>query len=397
MSDISTFHKRLFQLNSEYEFLISRSNIRVSIGNGLYERYNYPVLTALHVPLHWKYDLNPDTNPNFLIRMGVNAVFNAGAIEMDGTVIVAVRLEGYDRKSFFALAESTSGTDRFRFRDAPIRMPAIDEHETNLFDMRLTKHEDGWIYAVFCTERKDPQRPEKLSASIVQCGIARTRDLHTWERLPNLITHASKQRDCVLHPELVDGQYAFYTRIRHDPNNDGMPGGIGWGLCPDIESAEIHEEKIIEERRFHTINEQKSGLGPAPIKTEKGWLQLAHGVRKTDSGLRYALYVFLTALDDPSRLIARPGGYFLSPEAQEPIGDSANVLFSNGWIKRDDGRLLIYYGSSDSRINVITSSIDRMLDYALNTPPDGLNAHTCLEQRLEMIEKNKSFLGKEHF
>lgn len=397
MSQVSTFHQRLFQLNSEYEFLISRSNVRVSIGNGLYERYNYPVLTALHVPLHWKYDLNPETNPHFLIRQGVNAVVNAGAIEHEGKIALAVRMEGYDRKSFFAVAESVSGTDRFHFRDYPIQLPPLDENEINLYDMRLTRHEDGWIYGIFGSESKDLSKPHKLSASIVQCGIARTRDLDTWERLPNLVTPASKQRDCVLHPEFVNGKYAFYIRARYDPGDHGMPGGIAWGLCDDITRARIEEEVLIEKRRYHTINEQKSGLGPAPIKTEKGWLQLAHGVRKTASGLRFVLYVFLTDLEDPSRLIARPGGYFLAPEGQERVGDASNVLFSNGWVAREDGSMLIYYGSSDTRINVVTTSIDRLLDYALNTPPDGLSTHACLNQRIEMIEKNKKFLGKEHF
>ena len=397
MSEISTFHQRLFQLNSEYEFLVSRPNIRVSIGNGLFERYNFPVLTALHVPLHWKFDLNPETNPNFLIRQGVNAVYNAGAIEHEGKIALAVRMEGYDRKSFFAIAESLSGTDRFHFREFPIQLPAADEHEINLYDMRLTRHEDGWIYGVFGTESRDFSKPQKLSASIVQCGIARTKDLDHWERLPNLQAPAAKQRDCVLHPEFVDGKYAFYIRARYDPKDDGMPGGIAWGLCDDITRARIDEETLIEKRRYHTINEQKSGLGPAPIKTAEGWLQLAHGVRKTPSGMRYVLYLFLTALDDPSRLIARPGGYFMAPEGQERVGDASNVLFSNGWVTRSDGSMLIYYGSSDTRIHVVTSSVDRLLDYVLHTPPDGMSSHACLDQRIRMIRNNKKFLGLEHF
>ncbi len=396
MNEVPTFNQRLFQLNSEYEFLISRANIRMSIGNGLFERYKFPVLTALHVPLHWKYDLNPETNPHFLIRMGINSVFNAGALEHDGKIALVVRMEGYDRKSFFAVAESTSGIDRFRFRPHPIDMPPV-EGETNIYDMRLTQHEDGWIYGLFCSERKDPAQAGDLSAAIAQCGIARTRDLDNWERLPNLQTHSPQQRNCVLHPEFVDGKYAFYTRPQDDFIEAGSQSGIGWGLCPDITDPRIEEEKIIEERRYHTINEAKSGLGPAPLKTEQGWLQLAHGVRRTAAGLRYVLYLFLTDLEDPSRLIARPGGYFLAPEGSERIGDVSNVLFSNGWVARPDGSVLLYYGSSDTRMHVVTSSVDRLLDYALHTPPDALTSHGCLQQRLELIENNKKFLGMEHF
>jgi 4-O-beta-D-mannosyl-D-glucose phosphorylase len=397
MSEVSTFHQRLFQLNSEYEHLITRKNQPLMIGNGIFERYKYPILTALHVPPHWKYDLNPDTNPYFMIRMGINAVFNAGAIEFGNKIMLVARIEGYDRKSFFGIAESRSGIDQFRFREMPVAIPETDDPDVNVYDMRLTRHEDGWIYGVFCTERKDPSRPEDLSAAIARCGIVRTKDMVSWERLHDLQTPSPQQRNCVLHPEFVDGQYAFYTSSQDDFISAGRGGGIGWGLCKDITKAVIEKETIIEKRRYHTINELKSGLGPAPIKTEKGWLHLAHGVRNTAAGLRCVLYAFLTDLYEPASLIARPGGYLLAPQGQEGVGDVSNLVFSNGWAAREDGTLLIYYGSSDTRMHVATTSVDRLLDYVLHTPEDALYAGKSLQKRLEMIEANQKFLGMEHF
>lgn len=397
MNNVSVFNQRLFQLTSEYEYLIGQTNLKMTIGNGVFERYKNPVLTALHVPLHWKYDLNPETNPYFLMRLGINAVFNSGAIEMDGRILLVVRVEGYDRKSFFAVAESRSGVDRFRFWDLPVELPEADDPDVNVYDMRLTRHEDGWIYGVFCTERKDRSRPDDLSAAVAQCGIVRTHDLKSWERLPDLRTPSPQQRNCVLHPEFVDGQYAFYTRPQDDFITTGSGGGIGWGLCRDITHPVIERETVIEDRRYHTINELKNGQGPAPIKTEKGWLHLAHGVRNTAAGMRYVLYLFLTAPDDPARIIARPGGYLMAPEGAERIGDVSNVLFSNGWVARADGTVFIYYGSSDTRMHVATSSVDRLLDYVLHTPSDGLHSSASVRQRIDLIRRNQQFLGKEHF
>ena len=303
MAYLSLFEKRKFQLSAQYESYVTRKNGVRGISNGIFERYKYPVLTASHVPLHWRYDLNPETNPFFMVRMGVNAVFNSGAIELDGKIHLVVRIEGNDRKSFFAIAESQSGTDQFEFWDYPIEMPETDDPDVNVYDMRLTAHEDGWIYGVFCTERKDHSHPHNLSAAIAQCGIARTKDLKSWERLPDIKSPSPQQRNCVLHPEFVDGKYAFYTRPQDDFISAGSGGGIGWGLCEDIQNPVIKKEVIVEERRYHTINEQKNGQGPAPLKTEQGWLHLAHGVRNTAAGLRYVLYLFMTSLDDIEKVI----------------------------------------------------------------------------------------------
>lgn len=388
MKPVPTFHQRLFQLNSEYEYLITRRNLKVTIGNGIFERYKFPIVTAMHVPPHWKYDLNPETNPHFMVRMGVNAVFNSGAIELDDKILLVTRMEGYDRKSFFAVAESPTGIDRFRFWDYPIQMPETDKPDVNVYDMRLTQHQDGWIYGVFCTERKDPEHPEDLSAAVAQCGIARTKDLKSWERLPDLQTPSPQQRNCVLHPEFVDGKYAFYTRPQDDFIQTGSGGGIGWGLCEDITNPVIREEKIIEDRRYHTINELKNGQGPPPLKTDKGWLHLAHGVRNTAAGLRYVLYAFLTDLDDPTRILHRPGGYLMAPQGQERVGDVSNVLFANGWIARRDGTVFLYYGSSDTRMHVATTTVDKLVDYCVNTPEDPLQSRACVEQRIGLIEKN---------
>ncbi|GAB4253035.1 MAG: 4-O-beta-D-mannosyl-D-glucose phosphorylase [Candidatus Methylacidiphilales bacterium] len=362
--------------------------------NGVYERYLHPVLTAGHVPLEWRYDLNPATNPFLLERMGINAVMNAGAIKWQGKYLVVARVEGWDRKSFFALAESPNGLDHFTFWDEPILLDETNDPDTNVYDMRLTAHEDGWIYGLFCTERKDPAAPPgDLSSAVAQCGIVRTKDLKQWERLPDLKTRSAQQRNVVLHPEFVNGKYALYTRPQDGFIDAGKGGGIGWALCDTMERAETGEEIIIDARAYHTIKETKNGQGPAPIKTDKGWLHLAHGVRGCAAGLRYVLYLFVTDLNDPTRVIAAPGGYFLAPEGVERVGDVSNVTFSNGWIADDDGRVFIYYASSDTRLHVATSSIERLLDYAFNTPPDGLRSRVCVEQRLALIRKNRALVS----
>lgn len=391
----TTYEKRLFQLYSEYEYTLHRTNRRRGLGNGIFDRYTYPVLSAQHVPIHWQYDLDPSTNPHLMVRLGVNSVFNAGAIEMDGKILLVARLEGYDRKSFFGVAESQSGVDRFRFWDHPIHIPHL-ENEVNIYDMRLTPHEDGWIYGVFCSEKQHPQHRDQPNAAMAQCGLARTKDLKEWERLPNLQTPAPQQRNCVLHPEFIDGKYAFYTRPQDGFIHAGSGMGIAWGLCADITSPVIDTETVFEPRRYNTINELKNGLGPAPIKTEHGWLQLAHGVRQTADGYRYVLYAFMTALDEPNRIIHRPGGYLIAPNAEERQGDVGNVLFSNGWIARPDGTLYIYYASADTRLHVATSSLERMIDYVMHTPPDAVNSGESAEQRRQMIEKNQAFLHHYH-
>ena len=384
-SDFKLQHERLLEA---HERLIQRRNEALPETNGWFQRYRYPVLTGAHTPLFWRYDLNPATNPFLMERMGINGVFNVGAMEWNGNVVLMGRVEGNDRKSFFAVAESATGVDGFRFWDYPVVMPETAEPETNVYDMRLTAHEDGWIYGLFCAERKDPAAPPgDLSSAVAQCGIARTRDLTTWERLDDLRTPSAQQRNCVLHPEFVNGQYAFYTRPQDSFIEAGRGGGIGWGLAPNIEHAVIADEAIIERREYHTVNEVKNGLGPAPFKTDKGWLHLAHGVRNTAAGLRYVLYCFLCSLQDPHVVIARPGGYFLAPEGEERVGDVSNVTFSNGWVRRGND-VFIYYGASDTRTNVATTTIDRLLDYVLNTPPDPLRSALCVRQRIELIEKN---------
>jgi len=382
------FQARREQLEKAQEHLIARRNEALPETNGWFQRYRYPVLTGAHTPLFWRYDLNPATNPFLMERLGINGVFNVGAMEWKGSVVLMGRVEGNDRKSFFAVAESANGVDGFRFWDHPVVMPEAGDPETNVYDMRLTAHEDGWIYGLFCAERKDPAAPPgDLSSAVAQCGIARTKDLKTWDRLDDLRTPSAQQRNCVLHPEFVNGQYAFYTRPQDSFIEAGRGGGIGWGLAPNIEHAVISEETIIERREYHTINEVKNGLGPAPFKTEKGWLHLAHGVRNTAAGLRYVLYCFLCDLTAPHVLIAHPGGYFLAPEGDERVGDVSNVTFSNGWVRRGN-EVLIYYGASDTRTNVVTTTIERLLDYVLNTPPDPLRSALCVKQRIELIEKN---------
>ncbi|ADL69421.1 glycosidase-related [Thermoanaerobacterium thermosaccharolyticum DSM 571] len=373
----------------KYEDLISRKNEKTENYNGIFDRYKYPVLTREHTPLFWRYDLDEKTNPYFMERLGVNAVFNPGAIELDGKFYLVARVEGYDRKSFFAVAESDSGIDGFKFWDYPVEFDDLYPEETNVYDMRLTKHEDGWIYGVFCSESKDPNAPPgDLSSAIASAGIVRTKDLKKWERLPNLKTRSPQQRNVVLHPELVNGKYAFYTRPQDDFIEAGSGSGICFGLCDNIESPVIDEEKLVSPRVYHTITEVKNGAGCVPIKTEKGWIHIAHGVRNTAAGLRYVIYLFVTDLNDPSKVIAAPGGYLIAPRGEERVGDVSNVVFTNGVIARDNGDVYIYYASSDTRIHVATTTVDRLLDYAFNTPPDALRSLDCVKQRKELIKKN---------
>jgi 4-O-beta-D-mannosyl-D-glucose phosphorylase len=375
-------------LAAEHERLLRRRNEPTPESHGWFERFRYPVLTAAHAPLTWRYDFDASANPLFLERLGINAVFNVGAMEWHGKVILMARVEGLDRKSFFAVAESDTGIDGFRFWDQPVVMPETEEPESNVYDMRLTAHEDGWIYGLFCAERKDPEAaPGDLSSAVAQCGVARTRDLETWERLADLRTPSAQQRNCVLHPEFVGGKYAFYTRPQDSFIEAGTGGGIGWGLAASMERAVIEQETIIERREYHTINEVKNGLGPAPIKTGKGWLHLAHGVRNTAAGLRYVLYCFLCDLAEPYKVIAKPGGYFLGPRGEERVGDVSNVTFSNGWVRRG-AEVLIYYGASDTRTYVARTTVNRLLDYVLNTPPDPLRSAACVQQRVGLIERN---------
>ncbi|AIQ63163.1 glycosidase [Paenibacillus stellifer] len=388
---MSLFEQRKQQLTEHYESLISRKNEKLPISNGIYNRYRYPLLTAEHAPLIWRYDFNPETNPNFEERLGVNGVFNPGAIELNGKFYLVARVEGVDRKSFFAVAESDNGVDGFRFWDKPVVLPETDEPDTNVYDMRVVLHEDGWIYGLFCTERKDPDAaPGDLSSAVAQCGIARTKDLVTWERLADLKTASAQQRNVVLHPEFVDGKYAFYTRPQDGFIDTGSGGGIGWGLSDTIENAVITKEIIIDERHYHTIKEVKNGQGPAPIKTSKGWLHIAHGVRNTAAGLRYVLYSFLSDLEEPWKVTHRPGGHFIAPEGEERVGDVSNVVFSNGIIARDNGEIYIYYASSDTRVHVATTTVEQMLDYVINTPEDAFRSYASVQQRLELIERNLS-------
>lgn len=383
------FNKRLEKLQKEHEKLVQRKNKKVKPGNGIFHRYKYPILTAEHAPLFWKYDLNHKTNPFLMERLGVNAAMNSGAIMLDGKFHLVVRVEGNDRKSFFAVAESKNGIDNWRFWDYPVKMPQRRNKDVNVYDMRLTKHEDGWIYGVFCTERKDRKAPPgDTSAATAQAGIVKTKDLKTWERLPDLKHKGEQQRNVVLHPEFVNGKYAFYTRPQDGFVDAGSGGGIGWALCNDIEKPEIGDESIIDERVYHTIKESKNGQGPAPIKTDKGWLHIAHGVRGCAAGLRYTLYMFMTSLDDPSKVIARPGGMLMGPIGEERVGDVSNVLFVNGWIPTEDGNVFIYYASSDTRMHVATSTIDCLVDYCMNTPEDQHHSHLSVEQRIELIDRN---------
>ena len=388
---MSWFQNKLKELRQQQEQLLKRKNRKSEYYNGIFERYQFPVLTRDHVPLHWRFDLSPERNPFLMERLGINSVFNPGAIKLNDRYCLVARLEGWDRKSFFAVAESENGIDGFRFWDLPLVMPETDRPDVNVYDMRLTRHEDGWIYGVFCTERKDPNAPAwDTSAAEAQAAIARTKDLKHWERLPDLKTKSAQQRNVVLHPEFVNGCYAFYTRPQDSFIEAGSGGGIGWGLVKDITNPIIEREKIIDERAYHTIKESKNGEGPPPLKTREGWLHLAHGVRNTAAGLRYVLYLYLTALDEPDKVIYRPGGYFMAPYAEERVGDVSNVLFCNGWIADEDGTVYIYYASSDTRIHVATSDIDRLLDYVKNTPPDAGRSAECVQQRLALIKENLS-------
>lgn len=388
---MNIFETRKKLIEGKYTELITRPNIALE-GNGIYERYANPVITSDMVPLTWRYDYNPETNPYFMERIGVNATFNSGAIKWNGKYLLVVRVEGNDRKSFFAVAESPNGVDNFKFWERPVTMPEDFREGTNVYDMRLTKHEDGWIYGLFCVERHDDTHPEDLSAATAACGMARTKDFVNWERLPDLKA-VSQQRNVVLHPEFINGKYALYTRPQDGFIDAGSGGGIGWGYVNDITHAELENEQIIEQRIYHTIKELKNGEGPHPIKTDKGWLHLAHGVRGCASGLRYVLYLYMTSLEEPWKRIATPGGYFMAPVEGEYIGDVMNVLFSNGWIADEDGKVFIYYASSDTRMHVATSTIDRLVDYCLNTPPDGLSTGHSVATINKLIDKNLSLNG----
>ena len=385
------FNKKLAKLKKEHEKFLSKKN-RPSTKNynGIYQRYKRPILTAAHAPLHWRFDMNYETNPFLMQRIGVNATLNSGAIYLNGKYLLMVRTEGWDRKSYFAVAESANGIDNWHFWERPVTMPETDDPDTNVYDMRLVKHEDGWIYGVFCSERKDPTAPKgDTSQATASGGIARTKDLVKWERLPDFISHHGQQRNLVLHPEFVDGKYAFYTRPQDGFIEVGGGGGIGWALVNDITKAEAPDEKIIDEKIYHTIKELKNGQGPAPLKTEKGWLHLAHGVRGCAAGLRYVLFMFMTDLHDPSKIIARPGGYFMAPEEDERVGDVSNVLFTNGWIRNEKDEVFIYYGSSDTRMHVVTTTVKQLIDYCTNTPADGLRSATSVKIINKLIDENK--------
>jgi 4-O-beta-D-mannosyl-D-glucose phosphorylase len=385
---MTNFSKKVDKLDQKHQDLITKKNKPKKNGNGIYGRWKNPILTAAHTPIFWRYDLDEKTNPFLMERQGINATFNSGAMLWKGKYILVVRVEGDDRKSFFAVAESANGVDNFKFWDYPITMPETDELDTNVYDMRLVAHEDGWIYGLFCTERKDQDQPSNISAADAQCGIARTKDLINWERLPDLITYSGQQRNVVLHPEFINGKYALYTRPQDGFISVGSGGGIGWGYSDSMENAEIKEEIIIDNKVYHTIKEIKNGQGPAPIKTDKGWLHLAHGVRNTAAGLRYTLYLFMTDLDKPWKITHAPGGHFIAPQGKERVGDVSNVAFSNGWIVNDQEEVFIYYASSDTRMHVATSTIKQLLDYVIHTPADGLRSAASVATRNKLIEKN---------
>ena len=392
---MSEFEEKKARVLERYEALVTRKNaVDPDWYNGCFDRYVHPVLTAEMVPPSWKFDFNPATNPWFMERLGVNAVFNAGAIEWNGKISLVCRVEGNDRKSFFAVADSESGVDSFRFREKPILLPEVSERDTNVYDMRLTRHEDGWIYGLFCSERKDPAAPKgDESSAVAACGIVRTKDLEHWERLNDLVTPSPQQRNVVLHPEFVHGKYAFYTRPQDGFIDAGTGGGIGWGLSDSIEQAKLDSETIVDRKIYHTVKEVKNGCGAPPVKTEKGWLHIAHGVRNTAAGMRYVLYAFLCAPDDPSRVIRSPGGFFLAPYKEERIGDVSNVVFCNGLVARESGEVFLYYASSDTRMHVATTSVAKLLDWVENTPEDPFYSRDCVAQRIALIEANRPFLG----
>jgi len=387
-------HPEYVKQKAIQEKLYAEKNQKSEAYNGIFDRWMYPVLTAAHVPIEWQYDLDADTNPFFMKRLGINAVFNAGAMKLNGKYCVVARVEGWDRKSFFAVAESDNGVDGFRFWDEPVLLPDTCPEETNVYDMRLTQHEDGWIYGVFCSESKDPESND-LGAAVAAAGIVRTKDLKIWERLPNLITRQSpQQRNVLLHPEFVDGKYAFFTRPMDGFIETGSGGGIGFGLCDDITNAVIDEEIITSKRKYHTITESKNGAGAVPIRTERGWLHIAHGVRNTAAGLRYVIYAFATDLERPWEVIAEPSGYLIAPEGEERVGDVSNVVFTNGAIVDDNGDVFIYYASSDTRLHVATTTVEKLTDYVFGTPADPLRSVDCVKQRCELIRKNKELLAK---
>lgn len=389
-------HEKYYEVAAEQEKLLSRKNRKSSFYNGVYDRYEYPVLTRHHAPIYWRFDLNKETNPYFMERLGVNAAFNAGAIYLNGKFYLVARTEGLDRKSFFAVAESDNGIDGFRYWDFPVSWEGGDPEETNVYDMRLVKHEDGYIYGIYCSESKDPEAgPFDTSSAVAQAGLLRTTDLKTWERLPNIRTKSPQQRNVVLHPEFVNGKYAFYTRPQDGFISTGSGGGIAFGLCDDVTQPVIDEEIVMDERAYHTVYEVKNGQGPAPIKTDKGWIHIAHGVRNTAAGLRYVLYTFATSLEDPSRVIAKPGGHFIAPYDDERVGDVSNVVFSNGVIVKEDGEVFIYYASSDTRLHVATTTVDKLVDYTFNTPADPLHSLDCVAQRSELIARNLELLKAE--
>jgi len=388
-------HEKYYDLKEKQEQLITKKNtINSTFYNGIYSRYNNPVLTRHHVPIHWRFDLNKATNPHFMERIGANATLNPGAIYFNEKYYLVVRLEGSDRKSIFALAESDNGVDNFRFIDTPLTWEDIDKEETNMYDMRLVKHEDGWIYGIYCSESKDPNASQHdTSSAIAQAGLVRTKDLKSWERLPNIKTNSPQQRNVVLHSEFMDGKYVFYTRPQDDFISTGSGGGIAVGVCDDIEDPVIHDEKVIHERRYHTIYEVKNGQGPAPVKTDKGWIHVAHGVRNTAAGLRYVLYVIATSLEDPTKVIAAPGGHFIAPYDDERIGDVSNVIFCNGVVVNENNEVFIYYASSDTRIHIATTTIDKLIDYTFNTPSDQFRALENAQLRTELIDRNEDLLN----
>lgn len=388
---MSSFNDKVKTLLAEHEALITKPNAIRKNGNGVYDCYENPILTAAHAPIHWRFDLSEQDNPFLMERQGVNATFNAGAMLWKGKYVLAVRVEGVDRKSFFAIAESDNGIDNFRFWDFPITLPETDRPDTNVYDMRLTHHEDGYVYGLFCTERKDFNNPD-ISAAEAQCGIARTKDLITWERLPDLITYSGQQRNVVLHPEFINGKYGLFTRPQDGFISVGAGGGIGWGLCDDMTHAEIKDEVIVDEKVYHTIKEVKNGQGPAPIKTPEGWLNLAHGVRNTADGLRYVLYMFMTELERPWVVTHRPAGHFIAPHGEERTGDVSNVAFTNGWIVNEKNEIYIYYASSDTRMHVATSTVEKLIDYCKNTPEDGLRSAASVQTRNKLISKNLEIL-----
>lgn len=385
------FDERKQKITQDFEALIARPNEKLFSVNGVYNKYKYPVVTREHVPLEWRYDFDPQSNPYFMERISFNAAFNAGAMKLGDKYVVVVRTEGVDRKSFFAVAESPNGVDNFRFWPRPITLPQVPGcPDTNVYDMRVTKHDDGYIYGIFCTERKDPQAaPGDTSSAVAAAGIVRTKDLKTWQRLPDLISHAGQQRNVVLFPHFIDGKYAFYTRPQDGFIDTGSGGGIGWGLCDDIRRAEVKDEYIMDAKTYHTIYEVKNGMGPAPIKTKHGWLNLAHGVRNTAAGLRYVLYMFMTDLEKPWIVTHKPAGHFIAPYGAERVGDVSNVVFSNGWIEDEDGKVFIYYASSDTRLHVATTTVDQLVDYCLNTPEDELTSSASVARINALVDKNE--------